>query len=205
MQKTAHDAKELNISWKKNVEIKINGGIWLICTVKHSLPEIKNSLPTHQCEQPPGKSHHKQDSEESFLAPLWLCQHNPWGTIMVINPLLGKGGQLLVGRSRSYLRLSKRSMNSYAGVRAFQESLFVSLLGSAIKTWPQDQEDAKGKWLGQGFAHCSTEQLMMQFVFWTQKGSKARREAQFCLRAKPCWALISSTICSPTLRTSGRK
>lgn len=84
---------------------------------------------------------------------------------MVINPLLGKGGQPLVGRSRSYLRLSKRSMNSYAGVRAFQGSLFVSLLGSAIKAWPQDHEDAKGKWLGQGFAHCSTEQLMMQFVF----------------------------------------
>lgn len=142
------------------------------------------------------------------LLSLLRCWYNPWG--ITTNHSRGKGSQSLVGRRRKpYLQLSKRSKNSHTRVRiiprAFQGPVLIAPLGSTIKTWPQDQEDAKGKWLGHGSAHHRTEQLTMPFVFCTQKGSKARHRAPFCLCAKPCWALIPSTICSPTFHSPGRK
>lgn len=75
-----------------------------------------------------------------------------------------------------------QGQNHPQGIRG---PVLIALLGSTIKTWPQDQADAKGKWLGWRFAHRSAEQPGMQFVFCTQKGSKATHRALFCQHAKP--------------------
>lgn len=86
--------------------------------------------------------------------------------------------------------------------RAFQGPMLIAPVESTLKTWLQDQDDGKG--LAQGFANCSTEQPMMQFVFCTQKGSKASHRAP-CKTLLSTIATILNTICSPTLHISGRK
>lgn len=49
---------------KENAKIKINGGSR--CTVKSSLLEMGNFSSYQLCEQPLGKSCHKQDFGESY-------------------------------------------------------------------------------------------------------------------------------------------
>lgn len=183
---------------KENVEIKISGGSW--CIVKSLLPEMRH-FPPHSAVWVPTRQKPPQTGFWGIF-PCSAANTTHGGS----PPTIPRGRAVnLWLTGGGYLQLSKRSKNSHTRVRiiprALQGPVLIAPLGITIKTWLQDQEDAKGKWLGHGSAHCSTEQPMMPFVFCTQKGSKARHRAPFCLCAKPCWALISSAICSPTFRS----